>query len=86
MNSFERPNVVQSFNTRRQTSVQAEKLIFHNGCERKVVKKFSEAFPDVGVAIFSTAFIVEAINLSDLPGFMISSEDGDSVFISDFEG
>ena len=65
--------------------MQTEELILDNCCQGKVIEEFSEAFPDVGVAVFSTALIVKSIDLSDLSGLMISSEDGDSVFVSDFE-
>lgn len=66
--------------------MQTEELILNHGCERKVVKKFGEALPDVRVAVFSGALVVEAIDLSDLSGLVISSEDGDSVFVADFKG
>lgn len=65
--------------------MQTEELILDNCSQGKVIEEFSEAFPDVGVAVFSTALIVKSIDLSDLSGLMISSEDGDSVFVSDFE-
>jgi hypothetical protein len=43
-------------------------------------------FPDVRVAIFAKAFVVESIDLSDLAGFVISSENGNALGIADLEG
>lgn len=47
--------------------MQAEELILHHCGERKVIKQFSEAFPDIGVAVFAGALIIEAVDLGDLP-------------------
>lgn len=47
LESFERADVVEGLNAGRQSSVEAEKLIFHNGSEGQVVKKLSKALPDV---------------------------------------
>jgi len=62
--------------------MQTEKLIFDQGREWKVVKEFSEALPDIGVTIFAAAFVIEAIDLSNLSWFVISSKDGDSIFVA----
>lgn len=51
----------------------------------KVVEKISEVFPDVGIAIFPETFIVETVDLSDLSRFVVASEDGNTVGISDLE-
>ena len=86
LNSFERPNVVQSFNTRRKTSVQAEKLVLDHSCKRKVVKQFGEALPDIGVPVFPGTLVIESIDLCNLSRLVISPENGDSVFVADLEG
>lgn len=65
--------------------METEDLIVNKGCEGKVVEEVGEVFPNVCVAVLSKTFIVETVDLGDLSGFMISSKDGDSGWISDLE-
>lgn len=46
--------------------MEAEELVFYDGSEGEEVEEFCQTFPDVGVAVFSAAFIVEAVDLGDL--------------------
>jgi hypothetical protein len=41
--------------------------------------------PDVRVAVLAEAFVVESVDLSDLAGFVVSSEDGNALRVADFE-
>jgi hypothetical protein len=41
--------------------MEAEDLSFNNGSQREVIEKLSELFPDIGIAVFPQAFIIEAI-------------------------
>ena len=54
-------------------------LSIHNGSERKVVEEVSKILPDIGVTIFPQTLIIEAIYLSDLSAFMVTSKNCDSV-------
>ena len=54
-------------------------LVFDEGGERKVIKEVGEVSPNVGVAVFSQALVIEAIHLRDLSGFVVSAEDSDTV-------
>lgn len=65
--------------------MEAEDLVVDEGGKRKVVKEICEVFPNVGVAILSEALIVEAIDLGDLAGFVITTEYGDALGVSDLE-
>ena len=65
--------------------MQTEELIFDDCSEREVVEKFSKAFPDIRISVFAAAFVVETIDLCDLPTLMVASENGDSVFVAYFE-
>lgn len=58
---------------------------FNYGGKREVIKEFGEIFPNVRISVFSAAFIIKAINLSDLTTLVVASENGDSVSVSDFE-
>jgi hypothetical protein len=44
---FEGSDIVESLNAGGESAVEAEKLIFDDGGERKVVEEFSQAFPDI---------------------------------------
>ncbi len=86
LDSFQGSDVVQSFNWWRKPTMKTEKWVFNNCSQREIVEKFSQGFPNIAVSIFSRTLIIESIYLSDLPGFVVTSENDDSVFISDFEG
>jgi hypothetical protein len=65
--------------------VEAEDLIVNERGEGEVVEEIGEVFPNVGIAVFSETLVVEAIYLSDLTGFMITTENCDALGVSDFE-
>ena len=66
--------------------MNTEYLIVDYGSKSKVVKNVCAVSPNVDRSIFSEALVVEAINLSDLPTFVITSDQCDSFRISDLEG
>ena len=47
--------------------------------EREIIEDFTTISPDIRGAIFSLAFVVEAVHLRDLPRFVVSAEDSDTV-------
>ena len=53
----------------------AKYAVIYCRCKWKVVEQISEVLPHVGVAIFAQAFVIEAVHLSDLTRFVISSKD-----------
>jgi hypothetical protein len=59
--------------------MQAEDLVFHNGGEGKEVEQIGVLLPYIWAAILSHALIVKTINLRDLPGFVISSKNGNAI-------
>lgn len=66
--------------------METEDLVIDKGGEGKVVEKVCEVLPYVGIAILSEALVVEAVDLSDLAGFVVTTEDCDSLRVSDLEG
>ena len=66
-------NVVQRIDAGGETAVEAEDLVFDEGGEGEEIEKISEVFPDIGIAIFAQAFIVETVDLSDLTGFVVAA-------------
>jgi hypothetical protein len=85
LDPIQRTNVVKSIDGGTQTAVQAEDLVLDESGERKVVEKVGEVFPDIGIAVFAQALVVKPIHLCDLTGLVVSSEDGDSLGVTDFE-
>lgn len=86
LDSVERPNVIEGINAGGETAVEAEDLVVDEGSEGEVVEEVGEVLPDVGVAVFPEALVVEAVDLSDLTRLMVAAEDGDALWVSDLEG
>ena len=86
LDTVETANVVESIDRWGETAVQTEDLIVDQSGEWQVVEEVGEVFPDVGVAVFAEAFVVEAVDLGDLAGFVVTAEDGDSRWVADLEG
>lgn len=66
--------------------MQTEDLVVDESSKGKVVEEIGKVFPDVRITVFSEAFVVETVDLSDLTGFVVTTEDGDALRITDFEG
>lgn len=66
--------------------MKAENITLNDGSEWEVIKERGEVLPDVGVTILSKTLIIKSINLSDLLALVISSQDGDSVWVSNLAG
>jgi len=79
-------DVIKGIDAGGETSVQAEDLVIDQGGEGEVVEEIGEVFPYIRIAVFSETFIVEPIDLCDLTGFVVATEDGDALGISDFQG
>lgn len=86
LNSFQRADVIEGFDWWRKTSVQTEELILNNSCQWQVIEEFSQCFPDVAVSVLSAALIIEAVHLGNLSWLVVTSQDDDSIFKSDFQG
>jgi hypothetical protein len=79
-------NVVKGINGWGEASVETEDLVVDESGEREVVEEVCKVLPNVGVAVLAQALVVEAVDLCDLAGLVIASEDGDAPGVSDFEG
>ena len=40
-----------------------------------------EVFPDIGVSVFPQTFVVKSVDLSDLTGLVVPSQDGDALAV-----
>ena len=86
LNSVERSDIIQGIDAGRKPAVQAEDLVVDQGGEGEVVEEICEVFPDIGIAVFSQAFVVESVDLGDLSRFVVTAKDGDSRRIADLQG
>ena len=47
-------------------------------CQRLSLDILFNSLPNIGIAVFSQALVIESVNLRDLPAFVISSQDGNT--------
>ena len=85
LDSIQRPDIVKSVDGWTQTTVKAEDLILNEGGEREEIEEVGEIFPDIGVAVFSEAFVIKSVDLCDLAGLVVSSKDGDTLGVTDLK-
>lgn len=64
------------------TSVDAENLVVYYDTQGQKVKHVGKVVPDVGVAVLARALGVEAVGLGDAAGFVVASDQMDSVGVS----
>lgn len=79
-------NVVKSVNAGGETAVETEDLAVDEGGKGKVVEKVGEVLPDVGVAVFAQALVVEAVDLGDLARFVVAAQDGNALRVANLQG
>lgn len=65
--------------------MKTEELVLNNCSKGEIIEKLGEAFPDIRVPIFAAAFVIKTINLCNLSGFVVSSQDCDSIFVSNLQ-
>lgn len=63
--------------------MEAEDLAFDDSGQWQVIEEFSECLPHIRISILSQTLVVETVHLSDLSGFMVTSENGQSISESD---
>ena len=86
LNTVESSDVVQGIDGWGETAVEAEDLVVDEGGERQVVEEVGEVLPDVCVAVLTEALVVKAVDLGDLARLVVSTEDGDTLWVADLEG
>ena len=55
--------MIQGVDTGGEAAVEAEYLAVHQGRQGKVVEQVGEVFPNIGISIFSQAFVIEPVHL-----------------------
>jgi len=57
----------------------------HHSAQAQVIENITTISPNIARPIFPLTLVVKAVNLGDLSGLVITSDQGDSVGIPDFE-
>jgi hypothetical protein len=53
--------------------------------QSQIIKYITAITPDVPRPVFPLTFIVESVHLGYLAGFVIPADEGDAVWVADFE-
>lgn len=86
LDAVQGPDVVEGVDRWAQPAVQTEDLVLNKSCEGEVVEEVGEIFPHIGVAIFAQTLVVETVNLGDLAGFVVSTEDSNTIGVANLQG
>ena len=65
--------------------MDAENFVIDNSSEGQVVKHFCAVAPDVDGAVLAEALVVEAVDLSDLTGLVVTSDQSDAFWVAHFK-
>jgi len=78
-------DLIEGVNTWRKTTMKAEDAAFNDGGQRQVIEQACEILPNIGISVLSQALIIKSIDLGDLLTLVITSQDGNSVWVPNFE-
>ena len=74
-------DLIQGADLWTQSAVHTEDLSVDDRSQSQKIKDLAAGFPDGGVAILLLTLLVETVDMRDLPRFVISAYEGDSVGI-----
>ena len=63
----------------------SENFLIDDCGQSEIIKDVSAVSPNIDTSVLSETLIVKPVNLSDLPTFVISSNQMDSIWVTDFE-
>lgn len=72
-------DLINGANLRTQTAMNAKYLAVDDSCQNQEVENVTAGFPHRGIPIFRLALFIKAVNLSDLSGLVIASNQNDAV-------
>lgn len=79
------PDLIQRPHRGTQSPMHAKHPPVHNRPQTQVIKHVTAIPPDVYAPVFALTFVVEAVDLGDLAGFVITPDEGYPVGVADFE-
>jgi hypothetical protein len=65
--------------------VNAENSAVDHGAQSEKVKNLATPSPHVAAPVFPLTFVVEAVDLRDLPRLVVPADERDSFWVPDFE-
>ena len=83
--SVDESDLVNSFDFRGKSSVDAEDFTFDNSSDTKVIEHLSAVLPWVGISVLSNGLIIEAVHGGDLSGFVVTSQEGDVSWVLELQ-
>lgn len=67
-------HLIDGLDLRRKPTVNAKDLAIDECPKRQVIERLIEVFPRCGASIFLDDLIVESVNSSNLPGFVVTPQ------------
>ena len=74
-------NLINGADLRAQTAMNTEDLSINDSSEDKEIENLAARLPDRSVTILLLTFLIETIDLSNLAGLMVASNEGNLVGI-----
>ena len=83
--SIDCSDLVECVQVGREATVKAENLVLDHRSKRQQIEQIGIVLPDVGIAVFTEALIIETVDLCNLARLVISTEDSDAVLEANLE-
>jgi hypothetical protein len=78
-------NLIDGLQNRAQAAVDAENAAVDNGAQREVIEDLAAPAPYVAATVLALTLVVKPIHLGDLPRLVVSTDQGDAIWVSHFE-
>ena len=78
-------DLVKRVNRRAEATVHAENFVVYDSGKGKVVKNIRAIAPDVDATKLAKAFIIEAVDLSNLARLVVAADERDTFRVADFQ-
>lgn len=72
-------NLIQGSDLRTQSTMHTQHFTIHNSCQCKKVKDLATCLPDRCVAVLCLAFLVKSVDLGNLPGLVVATDECDAI-------
>ena len=83
--SIDDTNLIKAGERRTETAMNTEYFVLNECRKREKIENFCAVAPDINRTVLSKAFIVEAVHLCDLTGFVVTTNKRNSIWISHFK-
>jgi len=83
--SVDKSDLVNSFDFRGESSVDAEDFTFDNSSDTKIIEDLSAVLPRIGIPVLSNGLVIETVHGGDLSSLVVSSQEGDVSWILELQ-